>query len=99
MAAIGNRDWTLHAVAPIVVAGGKSEQRPLLLKGRAVNNIEDIPDRSYWTAYDHFKIEQEARALRRAAIYATASNIWQRMRVAFAHAGAQPVKPSRTAGA
>jgi hypothetical protein len=70
-----------------------------LLKGRAVNHIEDIPDRSYWTAYDHFKIEQEARALRRAAIYATASNLWQRMRVAFAHAGAQPVKPSRTAGA
>jgi hypothetical protein len=70
-----------------------------LPKGRAVNDIEDTPDRRYWTAYDHFKIEQEARAMRAAAMHASALKLWQRLRAAFAHAGAQPVKRSRTAGA
>ena len=64
-----------------------------------MNDIEDTPDRRFWTAYDHFKIEQEARALRREAMYATAAKLWQGVRAALARAGAQPVKSSRTAGA
>jgi len=30
---------------------------------------DDSPDRKYWTEYDHFMIEREARAQRRAHIY------------------------------
>ena len=64
-----------------------------------MNDIEDTPDRRFWTAYDHFKIEQEARALRRDAMYATGLKLWQGLRAALVRAGAQPVKSSRTAGA
>jgi hypothetical protein len=28
----------------------------------------DTPDKRYWTAYDHFMVEREARALRSAEI-------------------------------
>lgn len=58
--------------------------------------IVDTPDRRFWTAYDHFKFEQEARALRRAEITAMIIGLWkramQRLRVALANAGAQPPK-------
>jgi hypothetical protein len=30
---------------------------------------DDAPDRKYWTAYDHFMLEREARAKRRAYAY------------------------------
>lgn len=56
----------------------------------------DTPDRRFWTAYDHFKIEQEAREARRLAIAAMIRRLSQRvmqsLRGALAHAGAQPPK-------
>ena len=36
----------------------------------------DAPDTSYWTAYDHFMVEREARAMRRAELYALAGRAW-----------------------
>jgi hypothetical protein len=64
-----------------------------------VNSIEDAPDRRYWTAYDHFMVEREARAMRRAYVSALIRQFWKRMAghlsVAFAHAGAQPPKAHR----
>ena len=57
-----------------------------------MNFVEETPDRRFWTAYDHFKIEQEARAMRRAEIYSLASKLWQRIRASLATAGAQPTK-------
>ena len=57
---------------------------------------EETPDRRFWTHYDHLKFEQEARALRRAEIYAMTgrlvermrrSTFWQRVRSALANAG------------
>jgi hypothetical protein len=35
---------------------------------RGSDNV-DAPDKSYWTAYDHFMIEREARAMRAAHIH------------------------------
>jgi len=65
-----------------------------------MNGFDDTPDRRFWTAYDHFKVEQEARAMRRAQINAMVKRAWQnasaRLRAALAHAGAQPPKHSRT---
>lgn len=46
----------------------------------AVASIDDSPDASYWTPYDYFMIEREARALRRAALVATFTNMAQRLR-------------------
>ena len=55
----------------------------------------DVPDPSYWTSYDHFMVEREARALRRAELYALIARAWrsalQRLRDARApraHRGA-----------
>ncbi len=60
-----------------------------------MNRIEETPDRRFWTAYDHYKIEQEARASRRAELYALFSKAWARVRAELARAGAQPPKTQR----
>ena len=33
-------------------------------------DADDAPDQGYWTAYDHFMVEREARAMRRAYVWA-----------------------------
>jgi len=38
------------------------------------------PDPSFWTAYDHFMIEREARALRRAYTWSLIARGWHAMR-------------------
>ena len=67
-----------------------------LPKGTLVYSNDEAPDRRYWTAYDHFKVEQEARAMRRAYVYAAIQKGWtraaKRVATALAHAGAQPQK-------
>ena len=65
-----------------------------------VNRHQDAADRRYWTAYDHFKVEHEARAMRRAYAYGVMRHWWKRavarLAAALAHAGAQPSKLRRT---
>ena len=39
----------------------------------------EAPDRRYWTEYDHFMVEREARALRRAYVYALIGKAWKRL--------------------
>ena len=46
----------------------------------------DRPDTSYWTAYDHFMIEREARAMRRACAWSLVAKGWQALRQRFATA-------------
>ena len=60
-----------------------------------MHHDDETPDRRFWTAYDHFKIEQEAHAMRRAHVYAMLRNAWQRVAIALARAGAQPQRPQR----
>jgi hypothetical protein len=64
-----------------------------------VNSLDETPDRRFWTSYDHFKVEQEARAMRRAEIYALTGRIVRRVKTALANAGAQPVKTAKAARA
>lgn len=57
---------------------------------------EERPDIRFWTSYDHFMIEREARALRRRELLALSAGLWGKARTRFAAAlktaGAQPVK-------
>jgi hypothetical protein len=57
---------------------------------------EERPDVRFWTTYDHFMVEREARALRRKHVGAL-MRTWLRRAHArilqeLKHAGAQPVK-------
>jgi hypothetical protein len=69
----------------------------------AMTRIEDAfaaadegrPDKSFWTEYDHFMIEREARALRRAHARALFGRAWQSI-VRWA-AGARHVGGHRSA--
>jgi hypothetical protein len=65
-----------------------------------VKDVEDSPDRRFWTAYDHFQFEREARALRRQHMYALLARarqaVLRNVRAALKNAGAQPSKARRT---
>jgi hypothetical protein len=39
-------------------------------------DTEDRPDVRYWTAYDHFMVEREARAVRNAYLYGLIVKAW-----------------------
>lgn len=56
---------------------------------------EELPDRRYWTAYDHFMVEREARALRRRYVRATVGRavlrLARRVRKALAGITTAPV--------
>jgi hypothetical protein len=39
-----------------------------------------MPDRSYWTPYDRFAIEREAREMRRAHMQALFTKLWAALR-------------------
>jgi hypothetical protein len=46
--------------------------------------VNEVPaDPRYWTAYDHFMLERQARALRRAYLVGLVDAAWTRLRVAF----------------
>ena len=64
-------------------------------KDLCMDRNDDTPDRRFWTAYDHFRIEQDARAMRREYAYAMLRNAWRRIAIALSRAGAQPPKPQR----
>jgi len=60
---------------------------------------EERPDVRFWTTYDHFMFERDARALRRKELRvlwrALASRAKARIVQSLRHAGAQPAKPQR----
>jgi len=39
-----------------------------------------LPDSAFWTAYDHYMIEREAKAYRRAYVYSTLATFVRRLR-------------------
>lgn len=41
---------------------------------------DEVADSRYWTTYDHYMIEREARALRREYVYRMLANGWRRLR-------------------
>jgi len=47
--------------------------------------VNEVPaDPRYWTAYDHFMLERQARALRRAHLGGLLAAAWARLRARFA---------------
>jgi hypothetical protein len=44
------------------------------------NGPTEAPDQSYWTAYDHFMVEREAREMRRAHMQALFTKWWAAVR-------------------
>jgi hypothetical protein len=57
---------------------------------------EEHPDARFWTTYDHFMVEREAREIRRRELRVLAIALWRKVKSRTAeslkHAGAQPVK-------
>lgn len=51
---------------------------------RTLASLEDQPDRRYWTAYDFFMIERQARAMRHAHISGLVAKGWRRLRARLA---------------
>ena len=41
---------------------------------------DEAPDSRYWTTYDHYIIERQARAIRREFVYGLITNAWRRLR-------------------
>lgn len=44
------------------------------------SDASDIPDQSYWTAYDHYMVEREARAMRHAYVWTLLAKAWTALR-------------------
>lgn len=44
---------------------------------------EDVPDLRYWTHYDHFMTEYEARVERAAYFHGVATRAWQKLAAAL----------------
>jgi len=51
----------------------------LLHRTHTVAN-DEAPDSRYWTTYDHYIIERQARAIRREFVYGLITNAWRRLR-------------------
>jgi hypothetical protein len=102
IALIANHDWTSVPSVPILSQGGNASSA-CAAERTLVDKHDDSPDQRFWTPYDHAKVEQEARAMRRAHIYGATRQLWQhglkRLTVAFANAGSQPPKVQRTRAA
>jgi hypothetical protein len=43
-------------------------------------DASDVPDQSYWTAYDHYMVEREARAMRRVYVWTLLAKAWTALR-------------------
>jgi hypothetical protein len=43
-------------------------------------DADDVPNQSYWTAYDHYMVEREARAMRRVYVWALLAKAWFALR-------------------
>lgn len=55
-------------LADQVKSAGRDAKGPAALFPRE-SDVGDSPDPSYWTAYDHYMIEREARAMRRVYVW------------------------------
>ena len=53
---------------------------PELLQCTPMLANDEVADSRYWTTYDHYMIEREARALRREYVYRMIANGWRRLR-------------------
>ena len=53
---------------------------PELLQCTPILANDEMPDSRYWTTYDRYIIERQARAIRREFVYGLITNAWRRLR-------------------
>ena len=58
---------------------------------------EDAPDPRYWTNYDHFMTEYEARVERATYFYGVATRAWQRLAAALSRVAGRVSNRTQTA--
>ncbi|HEY2967770.1 MAG TPA: hypothetical protein VGK75_05310 [Casimicrobiaceae bacterium] len=58
----------------------KAHDRSELLQCTPSVANDEVPDSRYWTTYDRYMIERQARAIRREFVYALITNAWRRLR-------------------
>jgi hypothetical protein len=77
----------LNLVATVEQLGPRLGPRPAsnqthhsadLLQRTQVSSNDQTPDARYWTEYDHFMLEREARARRREYVYGLIAKAWRR---------------------
>ena len=57
-----------------------TQARPELLQCTLTVANDEAPDSRYWTTYDRYIIERQARAIRREFVYGLITNAWRRLR-------------------
>ena len=57
-----------------------TDPSPELLQCKPTVADDEAPDSRYWTTYDHYIIERQARALRREFVYGLITKAWRRLR-------------------
>jgi hypothetical protein len=61
-----------------------------------MERTDQQPDIRFWTSYDYFMFEREARSIRRRELRALFGGLWRkattRLGLSLRNAGAQPVK-------
>jgi hypothetical protein len=67
--------WSEHQCAP-----DRTHDSPELLHCTPTEANGEVADSRYWTTYDHYMIERQARALRREYVYRMIANGWRRLR-------------------
>ena len=66
--------------------GGFSYRQPGNHSGKLLQRTSDtdeVPDTRYWTAYDHFMTEHEARVQRAACFYGLLAHGWRKLKAAL----------------
>jgi len=57
-----------------------TQARPELLHRTSTVANDEAHDSRYWTTYDRYNIERQARAIRREFVYGLITNAWRRLR-------------------
>jgi hypothetical protein len=57
----------------------KTHHSANLLQRTQAGSNEETADARYWTVYDHFMVEREARARRREYVYGLVATVWRRL--------------------
>jgi hypothetical protein len=60
-------------------AGSTGTYHSANLLRRTPNDNNEAPDPRFWTSYDHFMLEREARARRREYLYGLIARLWRNL--------------------
>ena len=64
----------------LVLARRSSPAYNRSLREKESTTASGLPDSAYWTEYDHYMIEREARAYRRAYVCSTVAKVFRQLR-------------------